>query len=76
MYYDINISKNGKHYFAIAERSALHKDKARILFNDFIIRYPKNEGFEVTITLCETKGYDKTEKFQTDYLEQKDKKND
>lgn len=47
MYYEINVSKNGQHYFATAERSLRDQEQAHQAAQDFKIRFPKSEGFDV-----------------------------
>ena len=51
MYYEINIAKDGKHFFATAERSITTEEelkKALIIFQN---KFPKEEGYEIIITL-------------------------
>lgn len=48
--HEINVSKNGKHYFATHERSLTNKETAESVFKDFLIRFPMSEGFLVSIT--------------------------
>ena len=50
MYYEINVSKNGRHYFVTHERSLTDQGKAAELFTDFCVRFPKREGFEISVT--------------------------
>lgn len=48
MYYEINVSFNGKHFFATAERSILTLDKAKELFALFTHKFPSECGFSVS----------------------------
>jgi hypothetical protein len=48
--YEINVSKNGKHYFATHERSLINKETAESVYKDFLTRFPMSEGFLVSIT--------------------------
>lgn len=50
MWYEINVVLNGKHYFATHQRSLLDTDSAKKMFEDFVKRFPKHEGFNVTVT--------------------------
>lgn len=50
MFYEINVSKNGRHYFATDERSIRSKDKAREVVKHFEKVFPKSEGYEILIT--------------------------
>lgn len=57
MYYEINVSKNGKHLFATAERSLKDIEAANTLANEFkLLRFPASQGFSVTMTRWETTG--------------------
>ena len=48
--YEINVAKNGKHYFATHERSLTETKEAENALKDFKNRFPEAEGFLVTIT--------------------------
>ncbi len=56
MNYEINVSLNGKHFFATTERSARTQEDARKLFDTLRERFPKSEGYEVTATRYDTIG--------------------
>lgn len=56
MYYEINVSKNGVHLFATAERSAQSPWSARAIFEEIEKRFPEEEGFTVTVTLWQKQG--------------------
>ena len=62
MYYEINVSKFNpdtgryEHYFATAERSITNMFKLQKIVDDFKIKFPKSEGFEITYTRWEKKG--------------------
>ena len=56
MSYEINISKNGKHYFATAERSLTALGGATKLYNELKEFYPESQGFKISLTKWETKG--------------------
>lgn len=62
MYYEINVALNGRHYFATAERSLLHKEAALRAFWDLFDRFPANEGFLVTLNECHRGGREITPK--------------
>jgi len=47
-HYEINVSLNGKHFFATAPRSCRDEEDARRLMADFKTRFPESEGFQVT----------------------------
>jgi len=56
MSYEINVAKDGKHYFATHERSLTDREPAAIAFKDFQKRFPIKQGFSVTITYNQTIG--------------------
>jgi len=56
MYFEINVSKNGRHYFATAQRSLRDPGEAQTAYEDLRARFPEAEGFEVTVTKYETVG--------------------
>ena len=56
MHYEINVSKDGRHYFATHERSLRQQSEAAKLFADFCLRFPKKEGFEITVTYYSSQG--------------------
>jgi hypothetical protein len=56
MHYEINISKNGKHYFSTNERGLTWEDKAREVFFDLCRRFPKSEGFHVGMVFYPSRG--------------------
>lgn len=56
MSYVINVTLNGKHFFATADRSASTAWQASLLFTTFLEKFPKADGYEVTCTRWETAG--------------------
>lgn len=50
MYYQINVSQNGKHYFATAEHSLRNENTALDMADHFRELFPKSEGYEIRIT--------------------------
>jgi hypothetical protein len=56
MWYEINVSKDGKHYFATHERSITTIDKAMEIRDRLKQSMPEEEGFECTITQWQTVG--------------------
>ena len=57
MYYEINVSLNGRHYFATNARSITDSETAIRLSMDIKSRFPAKEGFKVTITYYPGHGY-------------------
>jgi hypothetical protein len=52
MYYELNVSQKGNHYFATAPRSLTDESKAVAAYRDFVVRFPASEGFEVHLSRC------------------------
>ena len=50
MHYEINISLNGQHFFATAERSITNLNKAEKVYNLFKEKFPESEGYKIDIT--------------------------
>ena len=57
MYYEINVSSNGKHLFATHKRSVTSESKLKEVYNIFKDKFLKEDGFEITVTYYEEKGY-------------------
>ena len=56
MYYEINVSLNGKHLFATAERSITSKSQMEEVYELFQQKFPKSEGYTLDVTLWEKRG--------------------
>ena len=56
MHYEINVSHNGRHLFATAERSLLTEANAKALFQDFATRFPAEQGYSVRCVRWENCG--------------------
>ena len=50
MYYEINVSLNGQHFFATAERSITNLNKAEKVYDLFKEKFPESEGYKIDIT--------------------------
>lgn len=57
MYFEINISLNGDHYFATAKRSITTAKKAAAVILDLRKRFPAKEGYEISVTCYHEVGY-------------------
>lgn len=62
-HYEINISLRGHHFFATHERSIRDKASAKRVFAELIRRFPKDDGFEISIVKYETSGKRVTDEF-------------
>lgn len=57
MAYEINVSKNGEHHFATAERSIGYSEKKlREIHDKFLIAFPESEGYKISVTNWEKRG--------------------
>jgi len=63
MYYEINVAKNGKHYFATAKRSLTNERDAKALWADLKQRFPESEGFVLSVSYRQRVGEYVTEQF-------------
>jgi hypothetical protein len=50
MHYEINVTKNGKHFFATHARSATTSREAAKIYQEIATRFPESEGFGLTVT--------------------------
>lgn len=50
MYYEINVSLNGRHLFATAERSITDHHKLQMVYKMFMEKFPEEEGYQITVT--------------------------
>jgi len=56
MWYEINVSKDGAHYFATHERSITTISRAIEIRDRLKLAMPEEEGFKFTITQKQTIG--------------------
>jgi hypothetical protein len=54
MYYEINVSLNGVHFFATSPRSITSKAELKKVYAIFKEKFPASEGYKLTVLLCET----------------------
>lgn len=52
--YEINVSLNGKHFFATALRSAQTERKVEELYKVFKKKFPESEGYKIMISRLES----------------------
>lgn len=60
MYYEINVSRLGRHYFATAERSITTKRDAQDMYWHFKRLFSEDFGYQITVTECVNSGKDVT----------------
>jgi hypothetical protein len=56
MYYEINVSQNGQHFFATAKRSISDPLRLKEVYEALASRFSKEDGFELSITRYEELG--------------------
>lgn len=56
MYYEINVSLNGKHFFATDKRSITSKSKLEEVYKVFKEKFPKEDGYNISVTYWENIG--------------------
>lgn len=50
MYYEINVSLNGSHFFATHERSINCKDQLKRVYAALAETFTKEKGYEISVT--------------------------
>ena len=55
-FYEINVSLNGRHLFATAERSLMDLESAKTLWYMFLQKFDTKLGFELRLTEYKTTG--------------------
>lgn len=56
MYYEINVSLNGKHLFATDKRSITTNRALKEVYEVFKKKFPHEEGYELLVTKMEITG--------------------
>lgn len=56
MYYEINVSKDGKHLFATDKRSIEFYWELEKIYRIFEQKFPEYEGYKITVIKWETRG--------------------
>lgn len=57
MYYEINVSLDGRHFFATAKRSITSQNTLKIVYKVFKEKFPASEGYEISVTRYEELGF-------------------
>lgn len=52
--FEINVARNGKHFFATHERSLRTLSDAENVYEELCKRFPEDEGFLVTVSECKS----------------------
>lgn len=56
MYYEINVSLNGRHFFATHERSIVNETKLKEVYRVLKKKFPQEEGYDITVSCIKTTG--------------------
>ncbi|MGN1342058.1 MAG: hypothetical protein ACI4VL_02360 [Bacilli bacterium] len=56
MFYEINVSLNGKHLFATHKRSITNEQALKNVYKVFKEKFPMEEGYDILITKYEEYG--------------------
>ena len=56
MYYEINISLNGQHFFATDKRSITNDIALKVIYKILKEKFPIEEGYNVTVSRYDTVG--------------------
>ena len=56
MYYEINVSLNGQHFFATDKRSVQTQGQLHRVYAEIIRAFPADRGFEIGVTRWESRG--------------------
>ncbi|MDN3160901.1 hypothetical protein P0E55_14430 [Enterococcus faecalis] len=57
MYYEINVSRDGKHFFATAPRSITSMHDLQSVYPVLSNAFPASDGYELTVTRWKNRGY-------------------
>lgn len=57
MWYEINVSRYGRHFFATHERSISTRHQLAEALHIFEEKFPESEGYKITVTRYETIGH-------------------
>ena len=56
MYYEINVAKDGRHFFATDKRSITNKNKLKEVYEVLKEKFPPEEGYDMIVSFVETIG--------------------
>jgi len=68
MYYEINVVKNKTHFFATAPRSITTQRDLREKLAVFIVKFPKEEGYELSVSYEKCTGTQYSDDALTEFL--------
>lgn len=56
IYYEINVSLNGQHFFATDKRSITNKIALKVIYNIFKEKFPSEQGYDIMVSQYSTVG--------------------
>ena len=56
MFYEINVAKDGKHFFATDKRSITNERALQEVYTVFKEKFPQEEGYDMLVSCIETQG--------------------
>lgn len=56
MFYEINVAKDGKHFFATDKRSITNERALKEVYTEFKKKFPPEEGYDMLVSAIETQG--------------------
>jgi len=57
-FYEINVSQNGRHFFATAPRSAVTRDQAEKIVDTFRDKFSRTDGYQIEVTFWNATGHE------------------
>lgn len=68
-HYEINVSKDGLHFFATAERSGVTREHVARVYAELVLRFPTREGYAVSVSYCDCGSTVQTAQFRREFYE-------
>ena len=56
MYYEINVAKDGKHFFATDKRSITNERALKEVYKVLKEKFPPEEGYDILVSYMQTTG--------------------
>lgn len=69
-HYEINVSKDGLHFFATAERTgAISRAHVARVYAELVLRFPTREGYDVIVSYYDCGSTVQTAQFRREFYE-------
>ena len=56
MYYEINVARHGRHFFATDKRSITNAVTLQVVYKVLKEKFPVEDGYDITVSRVETTG--------------------